>query len=86
MSDTIDLNSAALEQLDRLPGINDELAGRIVSYRDEHGPFGSLDDLRHVAGINEAIVLELLGENPPGQQASTGRATHLRRSVWAWWL
>src|SRR3954468_17463216 len=31
VSDTIDLNSAALEQLDRLPGINDELAGRIVS-------------------------------------------------------
>ena len=61
MSDTIDLNSAAIEQLNRLPGINDELAGRIVSYRDEHGPFGSLDDLRHVAGINDAIVQDLFG-------------------------
>src|SRR3954469_3883395 len=61
MSDTIDLNSAAIEQLNRLPGINDELAGRIVSYREEHGPFGSLDDLRHVAGVNDAIVQDLLG-------------------------
>ena len=63
MPDTIDLNSAATEQLSRLPGINDELATRIVAYRDMHGPFGSFEDLRHVDGMNDAILLELLRGN-----------------------
>ena len=35
----LDLNTAPAEELAKLPGIGEALAERIVSYREEHGPF-----------------------------------------------
>jgi competence protein ComEA len=49
----ISLSSATVEQLDTLDGIGPKLAGRIVEYRDEHGGFRSIDQLRDVEGIGE---------------------------------
>ncbi|MBR5390266.1 MAG: helix-hairpin-helix domain-containing protein, partial [Clostridia bacterium] len=34
----LNLNTAAKEELSSLPGIGPTLAGRIVDYRDAHGP------------------------------------------------
>jgi competence ComEA-like helix-hairpin-helix protein len=49
----VDINEATARELrEALPGIGDILARRIVLYRDEHGPFETLDDLRLVPGIN----------------------------------
>jgi competence protein ComEA len=53
---TIDPNTASVEDLIRLPGIGEVLAGRIVSYRDEHGPFTSVDDLLAVSGIGPKLL------------------------------
>ncbi|WP_259464659.1 ComEA family DNA-binding protein [Streptomyces sp. TLI_171] len=47
----VSLNRASAEQLDSLPGVGPALAQRILQYRLTHGPFQSLDDLRHVSGI-----------------------------------
>ena len=47
----VELNEATVEQLDGLPGIGPALAERIVTYRDEHGPFEQVDDLAKVKGI-----------------------------------
>jgi competence protein ComEA len=49
----ISLSSATPEELDTLDGIGPKLAARIVQYRDEHGGFRSLDQLREVEGIGE---------------------------------
>ncbi|WP_285737945.1 ComEA family DNA-binding protein [Kitasatospora phosalacinea] len=47
----VSLNRAGAEQLDSLPGVGPALAQRILQYRLTHGPFQSLDQLRHVPGI-----------------------------------
>ena len=47
----VDVNTEPAAELERLPRIGPALARRIVAYREEHGPFGSMDDLRHVHGI-----------------------------------
>ena len=47
----LDLNSATKEELIALPGIGETLAGRIVEYRNEHGPFESWSDVKQVRGI-----------------------------------
>jgi competence protein ComEA len=49
----ISLSTATAEQLDSLDGIGPTLAGRIVQYRDAHGGFRSVDELRQVAGIGD---------------------------------
>ena len=40
--------------LDALPGVGPATAAAIVAYRDEHGPFGSVDDVGKVHGIGPA--------------------------------
>jgi len=54
----IDINSATAEDFERLPGVGPVLAQRIVAYREEHGPFRSVDELANVAGISERMVAE----------------------------
>jgi len=50
----IDLNRATAAELEALPGVGPVLAGRIVAYRDLHGPFTAVEDLLDVGGIGEA--------------------------------
>lgn len=49
----VDINTAGAEELAQLPGIGEELAGRIVAYRGEHGPFEAIEDILEVSGIGE---------------------------------
>jgi competence protein ComEA len=48
------LNEADAAALDALPGVGPATAQRIVAWRDEHGPFASVDGLLDVPGIGEA--------------------------------
>ncbi|MGN9838011.1 helix-hairpin-helix domain-containing protein [Nonomuraea sp. H19] len=47
----LDLNAATTEQLEQLPGVGEVLAARITEFRDSHGGFSSVDQLREVSGI-----------------------------------
>ena len=49
----ISLATATPEQLDTLDGIGPALAKRILDYRQQHGGFRSLDELKQVEGIGE---------------------------------
>ncbi len=48
------LNAATAKELEALPGIGRVLAERIVRYREEHGAFRTLEELRAVKGIGNA--------------------------------
>ena len=47
----LDINLAGVDDLTLLPGIGKVLAQRIIDYRQENGPFSSIDDLINVSGI-----------------------------------
>jgi competence protein ComEA len=47
----VNLNTATLEQLDTLDGVGPATAQKILQYRQQHGGFGSVDDLAQIPGI-----------------------------------
>jgi competence protein ComEA len=55
----VDLNSATIEALTTVPGIGKAIAGRIVAWREEHGPFRRVEDLMKVKGIGEKTLEKL---------------------------
>ena len=52
----IDINSASAETLTLLPGIGEVRAEAIISYREAHGGFKSVDELLEIDGIGPAIL------------------------------
>ncbi len=55
-SGKININKATAEELQALPGIGPTRAAAIVRYREEHGPFKSLDEITNVSGIGPKIL------------------------------
>ena len=49
----ININTADYYELIICPGMGEETAMDILSYRDEHGDFGSIYDLLEIEGIGE---------------------------------
>ena len=47
----VNLNSATMRELETLPGIGPSLAGAIIAYREDNGPFAAIDDVENVPGI-----------------------------------
>ena len=55
----LDLDSASVVDLDRLPGIGPVLAARIVEHRRVHGRFRHVDELLLVPGIGPRLLERL---------------------------
>jgi competence protein ComEA len=58
-SGVVNLNTATIDQLQNLPGVGPVLAQRIVDFRQRHGGFASVADLRQVTGIGDAKFAQL---------------------------
>ena len=52
----INVNTAGAADLCRLPQIGQSRARAIVDWREEHGPFGSAEELTQVSGIGEGTL------------------------------
>ena len=52
----LDLNKASQYQLEKLPRIGPALAARIVAYREQHGPFRSVQEILNVRGIGKKTL------------------------------
>ena len=50
----ININTATSEQLQTLSGIGESKAAAIISYREENGDFGSIEDIKNVSGIGDS--------------------------------
>jgi len=58
-SQTVNINKASAESLEALPGIGPALASRIITYREENGPFKTVDDITEVRGIGAKMLAKL---------------------------
>ncbi len=56
---SVNLNTASAQELTALPGIGETLAGRIVAYRKENGPFLRADQIMAVSGIGPGTYEKL---------------------------
>jgi competence protein ComEA len=54
----ININTATGKELEALPGVGEVIASRIITYREQNGPFRSVDDLIHVQGISDRTIDE----------------------------
>lgn len=52
----VELNSAGFQALCSLPGIGEKKAEAIIAYRQEHGPFSSIEELENVKGMSEKSI------------------------------
>lgn len=56
----VNLNTADVTELEELPKVGPVLAGRIVEWRTQHGPFARPEDLDAVPGIGPAMLESLV--------------------------
>ena len=74
----ININTATLKELTQLDRLGPALAGRIVEYRDQHGPFKSVEEITKVSGIGpktlELISGRIILEDAKPGGASSGKA------------
>lgn len=58
-SKKININLATQQELDKLPGIGPAKAEAIVVYRQENGPFKTIEQLKNVSGIGEKVYEQI---------------------------
>lgn len=55
----VNINTASKEELTTLSGIGAGYADRIIAYRNEKGPFRSIEDIMKVSGIKEKLFSKI---------------------------
>ena len=73
-SELVDINTASLAELDKLPGIGPTTAQKIIEYRDVAGPFATIEDIVNVSGIGAATFDEIKNLITVGGETSGGQS------------
>lgn len=53
ISDKININTADAAGLDKLPGIGPARAADMISYRESHGGFKTIEEMKNIKGIGD---------------------------------
>lgn len=61
-SAVVNINTADLKQLIKLPGVGKKKAQAIIDYREANGDFASLEDLAKVKGVGKKMLAKLDGK------------------------
>ena len=69
-AEPVDINTATAEELQSLKGIGEKKAMAIIEYRQENGPFTSIEGLTEVKGIGAKLLENnkgnlAVGKSPP---------------------
>ena len=55
----VDLNNATIDELCLLPGISEITAQKIIDYRQQEGPFRTIEDLCNISGISRSKLEQI---------------------------
>lgn len=58
----ININTATANELTELNGIGEARARDIIAYREENGPFQSIEEIKEVSGIKDAVFQKIKEE------------------------
>lgn len=70
----ININTADAALLDTLPGIGPSKAAAIVTYRTDHGPFATIEDIQNVSGIGPSTFADIEALITVGDTTTTSTA------------
>ncbi len=54
--DKININTASLDQLSKIPGLDPKIGQAITAYRDANGAFKSISELTKIDGIDASLL------------------------------
>ncbi len=67
----ININTASLAELQKLPRVGPEIAQRIVDFRKEHGKFKKIEEIMKIKGIGEKTFERIKDQITVGERAKT---------------
>ena len=54
-NEKVSINTATIDELQKIPGIGASKANDIISYREKNGSFNTIEDIKQVSGIGDAL-------------------------------
>lgn len=58
LTGVLNINTATAEQFMRLRGVNQDLANKVVKYREDNGAFKTIEDIKKVEGFTDKLFTQ----------------------------